>query len=82
MAAVDFVQGSIVSVEDLVQEIFIEVWKSAGRYDADRASEATFIATIARRTLWLADAYYVGIPAYVDALRRAAADGGDENVGK
>jgi cardiolipin synthase len=36
-----------------------------------------FIATIAHRTLWLADAYYVGIPAYVDALRRAAGDGVD-----
>ena len=35
----------VATIEDLVQEIFIEVWKSAGRYDATRASEATFIAT-------------------------------------
>ena len=35
----------------VLQEIFIEVWKSAGRYDASRASEATFIATIARRRI-------------------------------
>lgn len=37
--------------EDMVQEIFIELWKSASRYDPSRASEATFIATIARRRL-------------------------------
>lgn len=37
------------TIEDLVQEIFIEVWKNAERFDPERASEATFIATIARR---------------------------------
>jgi RNA polymerase sigma-70 factor (ECF subfamily) len=37
------------TIEDLVQEIFIDVWKSAGRFDPAKASEATFIATIARR---------------------------------
>lgn len=37
--------------EDAVQDIFLEVWKSAGRYDSDQGSEATFIATIARRRL-------------------------------
>ena len=37
------------TIEDLVQEIFIEVWKKADRFDPERASEATFIATIARR---------------------------------
>jgi cardiolipin synthase len=36
-----------------------------------------FIATVARRTLWLTDAYYVGTPPYVEALRAAAADGVD-----
>ncbi len=35
--------------EDLVQEVFIDVWKSAGRFDPSVASEATFVATIARR---------------------------------
>lgn len=37
--------------EDAAQEIFTEVWKSAARYDPTVASEATFIATIARRRL-------------------------------
>ena len=37
--------------EDAVQEIFIDLWKSAARFDASKASEKTFIATIARRRL-------------------------------
>lgn len=37
--------------EDAVQEIFLDVWKSAGRYDPSVASEATFVAMIARRRL-------------------------------
>jgi RNA polymerase sigma-70 factor (ECF subfamily) len=37
--------------EDAVQEIFLDLWKSAPRFDARAGSEATFIATIARRRL-------------------------------
>ena len=37
--------------EDIVQEIFIQIWKSAERYDPDLSSERTWIATIARRRL-------------------------------
>lgn len=37
--------------EDAVQEIFVDVWKNAGRFDETKASEATFIAMIARRRL-------------------------------
>jgi RNA polymerase sigma-70 factor (ECF subfamily) len=37
--------------EDAVQEIFLDLWRSAERYDPTVGSEATFIATIARRRL-------------------------------
>jgi RNA polymerase sigma-70 factor (ECF subfamily) len=37
--------------EDAVQEIFIDVWKNAGRFDENQSSETTFIAMIARRRL-------------------------------
>jgi RNA polymerase sigma-70 factor (ECF subfamily) len=37
--------------EDAVQEIFLELWRSAARFDPSVASEATFIAMIARRRL-------------------------------
>ncbi|MFO1052540.1 MAG: sigma-70 family RNA polymerase sigma factor [Planctomycetota bacterium] len=37
--------------EDAVQEIFLEVWRSAGRYDASLGAESTFVSTIARRRL-------------------------------
>lgn len=37
--------------EDVVQEIFIQIWKSADRYDPKLSGERTWIATIARRRL-------------------------------
>ena len=37
--------------EDATQEIFLGLWQSAKRFDAQRASETTFIAMIARRRL-------------------------------
>ncbi len=37
------------AAEDLVQEVFLQIWKGADRYDPRRASEATYITTIARR---------------------------------
>ena len=37
--------------EDAVQEIFVDLWKSAGRFDPARSSEKTFVAMIARRRL-------------------------------
>jgi RNA polymerase sigma-70 factor, ECF subfamily len=37
--------------EDAVQEIFLDLWKSAARFDRQIASEAAFVAMIARRRL-------------------------------
>jgi RNA polymerase sigma factor (sigma-70 family) len=37
--------------EDAVQEIFIEIWRNAPRFDPGIASEATFITMISRRRL-------------------------------
>ena len=36
-------------VEDLVQEVFIDLWRSAGRFDPQVAEEITFVAMITRR---------------------------------
>lgn len=44
----------------------------AGLYRLDQ-----MIAALARETLWLTDAYFVGIAPYVQALRAAAGDGVD-----
>lgn len=37
--------------EDAVQEVFIEIWSNASRFDPSIASETTFVAMIARRRL-------------------------------
>jgi len=47
-------------VEDAVQEVFMAVWKAAGRFDPARGSEAAFVAVLARRRL-------------IDRLRRLGA---------
>ncbi|MBK7404889.1 MAG: RNA polymerase sigma factor [Phycisphaerales bacterium] len=38
-------------VEDAVQDVFVEIWMSAGRYDRERGGEAAFVATLAHRRL-------------------------------
>ena len=43
--------GDYADAEDAVQEVFIELWRHAGRFDPALASESTFIGTIARRRL-------------------------------
>jgi cardiolipin synthase len=45
---------------------------TAGLYRLDQ-----LVAAMARHTLWLADAYFVGLPSYVQGLRAAALDGVD-----
>lgn len=43
--------NSAADAEDAVQDIFVDLWKSAGSFDPDRASESTFVTMIARRRL-------------------------------
>jgi RNA polymerase sigma-70 factor (ECF subfamily) len=40
-----------VDAEDATQEIFLDIWRSAARFDASQGSEGVFIAMIARRRL-------------------------------
>lgn len=47
------------AMADAVQEIFVEIWMSAGRYDPARGPEIAFVTTIARRR-------------FIDAQRRIA----------
>jgi RNA polymerase sigma-70 factor, ECF subfamily len=47
--------------EDAAQEIFLDIWRSAARYDASRGSDQVFVATIARRRL-------------IDRMRRKTAE--------
>src|ERR1700689_3362888 len=47
--------------EDATQDIFLDIWRSAGRYDAAQGSDKVFIAMIARRRL-------------IDRLRKATAE--------
>jgi RNA polymerase sigma-70 factor (ECF subfamily) len=67
--------GASPEAEDVVQEIFIELWRTAGRYDAARASESTFIMLIARRRLLDARRRLARQPvrAELDAIEDAAA---------
>ncbi|MDJ0653838.1 MAG: RNA polymerase sigma factor [Xanthomonadales bacterium] len=46
--------------EDAVQEVFMAIWRSAGKFDSSKAEEATFITMVARRRL-------------IDRMRRASA---------
>lgn len=43
--------GNSPEAEDAVQEIFIELWRKADRYEPELGSEATFIMTLTRRRL-------------------------------
>ena len=38
-------------IDDAIQDVFVEIWLSAKRYDRTKGSEAAFIATVAHRRL-------------------------------
>jgi RNA polymerase sigma factor (sigma-70 family) len=43
--------GNYADAEDAVQDIFIDLWRHAGRFDAAISPESAFVATVARRRL-------------------------------
>lgn len=43
--------GAVSDADDVVQDVFVQVWNSAGKYDPARASERGWIAMITRRKL-------------------------------
>ncbi len=38
-------------IDDAVQDVFIDLWKNAGRFDATRGKESTFVGLLTRRRL-------------------------------
>lgn len=54
-------------VDDAVQEVFIELWRKAERYDPGIAEEAVFVAMVTRRRL-------------IDLQRRLARHSGQEEL--
>lgn len=57
---------------DVAMRVLATIPNVAGLYRLDQ-----LIAAGARRTLWIADAYFIGVSTYVQALRAAALDGVD-----
>ena len=43
--------GNAADADDATQDIFVDLWKTAGRFDPGKASEPTFVAVVARRRL-------------------------------
>lgn len=43
--------GDRAEAEDAVQDVFVDLWRTAGRFDEARSSEAGFVAMVARRRL-------------------------------
>ena len=64
--------GEIPHAGEVPLSVVASAPNTAGLYRLDQV-----IATAARKTLWLSDAYFVGVSPYVQALRAAALDGVD-----
>jgi cardiolipin synthase len=60
------------AVGEVTLRVLATIPSTAGLYRLDQ-----LIASMATRTLWLTDAYFVGVAPYVQALRAAAHDGVD-----
>ncbi len=65
-------RDSIPAAGDIPLRVIGTVPNTAGTYRLDQ-----LIAALARRTLWLTDAYFIGSTAYIQALKGAARDGVD-----
>jgi cardiolipin synthase len=65
-------RDAIAPAGDVTLRVIATVPHATGLYRLDQ-----LIAAGARRTLWLTDAYFVGVTPYVQALRAAARDGVD-----
>src|SRR5690606_19770949 len=64
--------GAIAHAGDVSMRVIASEPASGGMLRLDQ-----LVASVARRTLWVSDAYFVGVPSYVEALTAAAADGVD-----
>lgn len=65
-------RDALARVGDMSMRVLADVPMIAGMFRLDQ-----LIAGLARKSLWLTDAYYAGTPPYVQALRAAARDGVD-----
>jgi len=65
-------RGALVKAGETALRIVANIPAMAGTFRLDQ-----LIAALARKRLWLTDAYYAGTTAYVQALRAAAKDGVD-----
>lgn len=73
LAAEDFTEPSALEpAGDVPLRVVASQPAFAGLYRLDQ-----LVGSLAQKTLWLADAYFVGVPPYVQALRSAAQDGVD-----
>ena len=70
--ALDVMPVTAAPAGDVLLRVLVTEPNLAGLYRLDQ-----MIAALARETLWLTDAYFVGIAPYVQALRAAAHDGVD-----
>lgn len=67
--------------EDAVQEVFVDIWKNAAKFDASKASETTFVAMIARRRI-IDRMRYSSRRIATDSIETMTAEPSDGNDGK